>query len=102
MGWSWEHSIPNDAATVLSADGTRLATLLPIAPNFERAPGDIVATRPYVLSRFAYVHREQDAMLLESPLSHARIVLHDWRAAGIVFLLATSRRLVELQAELPA
>ena len=36
-------------------------------------------------------------MLLESPLSHARIVLHDWRAAGVVHLLVMPRRLEELR-----
>jgi SagB-type dehydrogenase family enzyme len=40
-------------------------------------------------------------MLLESPLSHARIVLHDWRAAGVVQLLVMPRRLEELRSHMP-
>jgi SagB-type dehydrogenase family enzyme len=101
MAWSWEHPIPDAAAEVVSAHGTRLATLVPIASSFVRAPCELVATRRYVLSRFAYMHCERGAMVLESPLSHARIVLHDWRAAGIVHLLVTPRRLEELRSQMP-
>jgi SagB-type dehydrogenase family enzyme len=101
MAWSWEHPIPDDAADVVSSDGTRLATLLPIASSFVRAPCAVDAIRRYVLSRFAYMHCERGAMMLESPLSHARIVLHDWRAAGIVHLLAQPRRFEELRSQMP-
>lgn len=101
MAWSWEHPIPDDAADVVSTDGTRLANLLPIASSFVRAPCAVDVTRRYVLSRFAYVHCEGGAMMLESPLSHARILLHDWRAAGIVHLLAQPRRLEELRSLMP-
>ena len=44
--------------------------------------------RSYVLSRFAWMQRRGDVLALESPLSPARIVLHDPRAAALVHALA--------------
>lgn len=101
MAWSWEQPMPHATAEVVSSGGSRLATLLPIASSFARAPCAVDVTRRYVLSRFAYMHCERGALMLESPLSHARIVLHDWRAAGIVYLLAQPRRLEALRALMP-
>lgn len=86
---------------MVSVDGARLATLVPMAATFECAPSELGAAREYVLSRFVYIHSEDGALLLESPLSQARIVLHDWRAAVIVHLLAEPRRLDDLRGQLP-
>ncbi|MFY0529826.1 SagB family peptide dehydrogenase [Archangium gephyra] len=35
---------------------------------------------PHVLSRFAYLRREESRFVLESALSDERVVFHDWRA----------------------
>ncbi|HVX15484.1 MAG TPA: SagB family peptide dehydrogenase [Pirellulales bacterium] len=51
----------------------------------------------YVLSRFAYLRRDDDRMVLESPLAHARIVLHDARASALVAALAARSSLAELE-----
>ena len=68
------------------ADDRTLATLLPVAPGFVfgRPPPD----RPLALSRFAYLRREGNALVLESPLAHARVVLDDPRSAALAAALA--------------
>ena len=101
MAWSWQGAIASNAATTVSAQGVRLATLVPIAPTFVRAPCEVAAERRYVLSRFAYIHREDGALLLDSPLAHARIVLHDWRATALVHLLTEARSVGEVCAQMP-
>jgi oxazoline/thiazoline dehydrogenase len=80
------------------ADGTRLATLVAISSSFVARPGRIVASRRYVLSRFAYIRREGSEAVLESPLAHARIILHDCRTAAIVVALATPATTEEITA----
>ena len=47
----------------------------------------------YALSRFAFVRREGDRLVIESPLSAAQAVVHDPRVAALIFDLATPRRL---------
>ena len=42
----------------------------------------------YVLSRFAYLRREGRELVLESPLAHARVILHDARAIAVIGALA--------------
>jgi SagB-type dehydrogenase family enzyme len=74
---------------------------MPMVPSFAPAPADIARGREYMLSRFAYLRREGGEMMLESPLAPARILVHDWRAAAIVHLLAEPRRLEDLQAQIP-
>jgi oxazoline/thiazoline dehydrogenase len=101
VAWSWQRVIPSEAARAVSMAGARLATLVTIAPTFVPAPCEVAAGREYRLSRFAYLHSEGGSMMLESPLAHARVVLHDWRATTIVHLLAEPRRIDELQAQLP-
>jgi SagB-type dehydrogenase family enzyme len=69
------------------AGGERLATLEPTAPSFVLPPAGALPCRSYVLSRFAWVQRRGDVLALESPLTPARIVLHDPRAAALVHAL---------------
>ena len=66
----------------------RFATLLPIASSFVLTH-DRIGDAPYVLSRFAYLRRSEEAIVVESPLSPARIVLHDPRAILAIGALAT-------------
>ena len=67
----------------------RLATLVPIASSFVLTH-DRIGDAPYVLSRFAHLRRFEGAMVVESPLSPARILLHDPRAIHAIGALATS------------
>jgi oxazoline/thiazoline dehydrogenase len=68
--------------------GIRLATLAPISTYFKYDFRGIVAECKYLVSRFAYTRVEGGETLLESPLAHARIILHDSRAATVVHALA--------------
>lgn len=71
-----------------------LATLLPSKP-----PGRIEPRSPetkYVLSRFACLRREDPRLVVEAPTSHARVVLHDTRAAALLLELSSARTLAEL------
>jgi SagB-type dehydrogenase family enzyme len=80
----------------LQLDGERLATLIPISPYFEYASRRNAPERRYLLSRFAYMRAKEGETILESPLSHARVILHDSRAATLVHALAQARRAEEL------
>jgi oxazoline/thiazoline dehydrogenase len=77
-------------------EGTSLATLSAVAPSFVARPVQVVAGRRYALSRFAYLRREGNEAVLESPLAHARIRIQDCRAAALVAALATPAAAGEL------
>ncbi len=85
----------------VSLNADRLATMVPISPDFEAAGCTLVPGCGYVLSRFAYLRRDQGEMVLESPLSLARIRLHDWRAGALVHLVTQPRRPEEVTAAIP-
>jgi SagB-type dehydrogenase family enzyme len=78
------------------AEGSSLATLVAVSPHFVSRPGQVVARRSYVLSRFAYLRREGPEAVLESPLAHSRIILHDCRVAALVAALATPATTADL------
>jgi SagB-type dehydrogenase family enzyme len=78
------------------AKGKRLATLVAVSPSFVARPAQAVSGRRYVLSRFAYLRREEGEAVLESPLAHARVILNDCRTAAIVGALAASLSAEEL------
>jgi oxazoline/thiazoline dehydrogenase len=76
--------------------GRALATLEPVAPAFHLK--DISVDGQFLLSRFAFLRRVDDEMMMESPLGHARVVMQDGRAATLVALLATPHTAAELAA----
>jgi oxazoline/thiazoline dehydrogenase len=65
-----------------------LATLVTVTSLSPCSFRPVVPDRRYQLSRFAYTRRAGTEMVLESPLDHSRVVLHDWRAAALVHALA--------------
>ncbi len=70
---------------ITASDGGRpLATLASMTSWFAMVSGELGA-QPYVLSRFAYLRREDEQLVLESPRSAARLVCHDWRAAAAIY-----------------
>lgn len=98
----------------LYADGVRLATLVPLgrplpppasprarsilgSPSASRLPprADHSNAQPhashtsYLLSRFAYIRREAGEFVIESPLAHARVTVHDPQAIAVVGCLGT-------------
>ena len=58
-------------------NGQPLATLIPISTSFAFDAHDIAPERKCVLSRFAYMHKAGNEMVVESPLAHARLTLYD-------------------------
>jgi SagB-type dehydrogenase family enzyme len=79
----------------LRSSGAGLAELVPVSPWFVLPPPRRPAG-PCVLSRFAYLRREGDALVLESPRSFARLVLHDERTVALISALSRPRRPEEL------
>ncbi|WP_437735084.1 SagB family peptide dehydrogenase [Sorangium sp. So ce1335] len=73
-----------------------VAALHPISSWFAPARSEIQGDCPYVLSRFAYLHRAGDRMLLESPRSHALLKLQDPRAAAFCHALCRPSTLLAL------
>jgi SagB-type dehydrogenase family enzyme len=72
-------------------NGRPLATLMPISFYFGYASLSLASGRHYRLSRFAFTRAEDGETILESPLSYARMILHDWRATALVHDLARPR-----------
>jgi SagB-type dehydrogenase family enzyme len=62
-----------------------LVTIRPLGPHREPRPAPLVAPR---LSRFAVLHRVGDALLLESPLARASVVVHDTDVVAVIHYLA--------------
>ncbi|MEH1884571.1 MULTISPECIES: SagB family peptide dehydrogenase [unclassified Nostoc] len=67
-----------------------LATAIPIAANYQLVSPVFDEQQPLILSRFAFLHQENQQFVLESPLSKAKIILLDWRAAALIAKLAQS------------
>ena len=88
--------------TVL-VDGRRLVTLLPVSalPAMAERLDPVPPGRRYRLSRFAYLRRDGDAMVLESPTAHARLEFLDPGAAALAAGLSLPSNLEELAARSP-
>lgn len=67
---------------------TPLATLIPFKKPIDEAKLDAGADVAVRLSRFAYIHRVGNVMLLKTPLSGLDLQLHDPRAGALVTALA--------------
>ncbi len=79
--------------------GRPFASLEPMAAAFHFE--HLAATQRYQVSRFACLRRHGRDMVLECPLGHARLVLHDARAAALLALLSQPRSVPELVDALP-
>ncbi|MDX9862747.1 MAG: SagB family peptide dehydrogenase [Rhodospirillales bacterium] len=82
------------ACSTLVLGDRRLATLEPISTSYR--PFDVPAAGRFRLSRFAWMHRLGEESVLESPLGHARVVLHDGSLAGLAGMLAQPRSAADL------
>jgi SagB-type dehydrogenase family enzyme len=65
-----------------------LATQMPQSPYFVYEERKVTAESKYVLSRFAYMHTDQNHIVVESPLSYSRIILQHWIASAVIHNLA--------------
>src|SRR5688572_22036812 len=80
----------------IRVDGEPLLTVVPMARGFRfRSP--VSAEARFRLSRFAYLRGEGDSLLLESPLSSVRAVLHGPPAAALIAALVQPRSRADLE-----
>jgi SagB-type dehydrogenase family enzyme len=75
----------------ISCGDAPLATLCPVSTHFRFTPKPLDPQLCFVLSRFAYLHREGEHLVLESPLSHGKITLHGWMGAALAGGLARAQ-----------
>lgn len=85
--------------TLAEKKGRPLATLEPISPAFRLH--SVAPSGSFRFSRFACLRRDGEAIVVESPLGHARLVVHDARFCALPMLLATPHRMDELVSMLP-
>jgi SagB-type dehydrogenase family enzyme len=69
-------------------DGETLVTLMPTSASFAIVPFASDVDRLYLLSRFAYLRREGEKLVLESPQARATIIIEDARVAAMLAGLA--------------
>ncbi|HEY9604970.1 MAG TPA: SagB family peptide dehydrogenase [Allocoleopsis sp.] len=78
-----------------------LATRVPIYPFKTFQLREAALDKKYALSRFAYCHKSQEQLVLESPFSHAEVILPDWKGAALIAELAKPQTGQELGAKIP-
>ncbi|MEG4309762.1 MULTISPECIES: SagB family peptide dehydrogenase [unclassified Microcoleus] len=80
----------------LEIDGSAIATAVPIATPYKWQLSDTIIDNNYQLSRFAYCHSEKSHLVVESPLSKAKIILEDWRSAALINELSQPKAISDL------
>lgn len=80
--------------TILTVRGP-LATIVPLTAKPVRAQNEIDLNIRYSLCRFAFVHKDGDALLLESPRRDFRIELHDVSAVQVIFQFTSPFRVAD-------
>jgi len=80
----------------LRSEACTLATLVPLVPHSQLLRQLAVKDKYYLISRFAYCHRINTEMVLESPLSHAKIIFKDSRCAALIAELSTPKRVSDV------
>lgn len=73
-----------------------LAALLPVKPGFRFEPLKTARSDRFQLSRFAYWHRQGSALVVESPLSSAQLLLFDEITVQLLAELIQPREYSEL------
>jgi SagB-type dehydrogenase family enzyme len=107
----------------LYADGVLLATLVPLGRSLPLPPRGLssngapsgsgqplraarsndsldVSNTSYVLSRFSYIRRDGGKFVIESPLAHARVIVHDALTVAVVGFLGTPATADEIAGRL--
>ncbi|MGK7872412.1 MAG: SagB family peptide dehydrogenase [Xenococcaceae cyanobacterium] len=85
----------------VSVNGLPLAKFVPCSPACQLRFNELEPDTQYILSRFAYFHKDEGQMILESPLSPAQIVWPDWRGMAIAAEIAKPRSIRELSSTIP-
>jgi len=73
------------------SDNRQLATVVPIAPQIQKPKNAFQIDSQYVLSRFALLHSEDACLVLESPLSQVKVILHSLPVLALFMALAKPR-----------
>jgi oxazoline/thiazoline dehydrogenase len=84
-----------DQPLIISSSGVILITITPFGTN-QIISSPLLVDQAYQLSRFAYFHNYNGQMVLESPLAHCQIVLHNLQVLAILQLLTTPQTLTQL------
>jgi SagB-type dehydrogenase family enzyme len=79
--------------------GSSLMTVLPLSNRFVFAEATIDPETRYSLCRFAYIRREAQQLVMQSPLTQASVALFGHRAAAIPFLLTRPNQARELYVQ---
>lgn len=79
-------------------DDKDLASLVPVSPDFDFSVPELRSDERFALSRFVYLHTVDGELIAESPLAHARLVLHDARTAILTHALSRAHSASELIA----
>jgi SagB-type dehydrogenase family enzyme len=75
---------------VLTFDGMPVLTVRPVSPHFvEPGRPDALKRGQVRMSRFTVLRADGDDLLVESPLAHVALVLHDPRALTVIHDLTT-------------
>lgn len=78
-----------------------LAKAITMIDSFQFQDQIIPTQALFTLSRFAYLHQVGGEMLLESPLSPAKIILLDWRATALISQLSQPQNCTTLSLAIP-
>ena len=78
---------------------TPLATLVPMAGKRAAPRAAVDPEQGWRLSRFAYLRRDDAVLVLESPLSTARLLVHDPRGAAALHRLGSGAAADDLAAD---
>ncbi|WP_282702197.1 SagB family peptide dehydrogenase [Streptomyces sp. CC219B] len=78
-----------------------LLSVVPIAQSARYRPDAVDRRRPVRLSRFAFLRSEGEGLVLESPVSLHRVVLHAPEAAWVVGMLGRALTVDEIAACVP-
>ena len=92
LGWVCHTIALNDKA---------IATMIPYGRSQRIFWGSLPSDRRYIWSRFAYLRREKEGLVLEAPLSSIQIILSDWRGGAIIAALAQPKSICDLMTEVP-
>jgi SagB-type dehydrogenase family enzyme len=74
----------------LHVDGVALCTLVPLSESFMFRRRRIDANAGYVLSRFACIRLDGDALVAESPIAPCRVLLHAPAAVAVISRFASA------------
>lgn len=82
-------------------EGLPLAKLVPLSLDGKLQFKEAAVNKKYVLSRFAYCRKDNQQLILESPLSQAQIILFDWKGAALISELAKPQLADEICSKIP-